>query len=88
MRSALGRVDALSHWVASDHFEELGTPGELFHGGFGLLSVGNLHKPRFWALALLARLGPDELEHRGGLGVAPPRRRLAGRPAVEAAGGG
>ena len=62
MRSALGKVEALSHWVASDHFEELGTPGELFHGGFGLLSVGNLRKPRFWALALLARLGQEQLE--------------------------
>ncbi len=61
MRSALGRVGALSHWVASDHFEELGPPEELFHGGFGLLSVGNLRKPRFWALALLARLGGTEL---------------------------
>lgn len=62
MRAALGRVGALSHWVASDHFEELGAPGELFHGGFGLLSVGNLRKPRFWALALLARLGAGELD--------------------------
>ena len=57
MASALGRVEALSHWVASDHFGELGAPPELFHGGFGLLSVGNLRKPRYWALALLARLG-------------------------------
>ena len=57
MASALGRIEALSHWVASDHFEELGAPPELFHGGFGLLSVGNLRKPRYWALALLARLG-------------------------------
>jgi xylan 1,4-beta-xylosidase len=62
MRSAAGRVDALSHWVVSDHFEELGTATELFHGGFGLLSVGNLRKPRFWALALLARLGDAELQ--------------------------
>jgi len=61
MASALGRVGALSHWVASDHFEELGPAPELFHGGFGLLSVGNLRKPRFWALALLARLGPHRL---------------------------
>ena len=51
MASALGRIEALSHWVASDHFEELGAPPELFHGGFGLLSVGNLRKPRYWALA-------------------------------------
>ena len=62
MRSALGRAEALSHWVASDHFEELGTPPGLFHGGFGLLSVGNLRKPRFWALATLSRLGSAELE--------------------------
>jgi xylan 1,4-beta-xylosidase len=59
--SALGRVGALSHWVASDHFEELGAAPELFHGGFGLLSVGNLRKPRYWALSLLAGLGRDRL---------------------------
>ncbi|MEN3609813.1 xylan 1,4-beta-xylosidase [Plantactinospora sp. ZYX-F-223] len=61
MRSAANRVDALAHWVASDHFEELGRPPRLFHGGFGLLTVGNLRKPRFWALALADRLGEHEL---------------------------
>ncbi|MET8160500.1 hypothetical protein ABZT47_29420 [Sphaerisporangium sp. NPDC005289] len=61
MRSAAGRVEALSHWVASDHFEELGRPPRLFHGGFGLLTVGNLRKPRYHALALAERLGDDEL---------------------------
>jgi xylan 1,4-beta-xylosidase len=61
MRSAAGRIDALSHWVASDHFEELGRPPKLLHGGFGLLTVGNLRKPRFWALAMLERLGSAEL---------------------------
>jgi xylan 1,4-beta-xylosidase len=61
MRSAAGRIDALSHWVVSDHFEELGRPPRLFHGGFGLLSVGNLRKPRFWALTLLDRLGEHQL---------------------------
>jgi xylan 1,4-beta-xylosidase len=60
MRSAAGRIDALSHWVLSDHFEELGRPPRLFHGGFGLLTVGNLRKPRYWALALAERLGEDE----------------------------
>lgn len=62
MKSAAGRIDALSYWVASDHFEELGRPPRLLHGGFGLLSVGNLPKPRFHAISLLARLGADELE--------------------------
>jgi xylan 1,4-beta-xylosidase len=61
MKSAMGRLAALSYWVISDHFEELGEPNALFHGGFGLLTVGNLRKPRFWALALLERLGPIRL---------------------------
>ncbi|MCT2583821.1 GH39 family glycosyl hydrolase [Actinophytocola gossypii] len=56
MRSALASTDALSYWVASDQFEELGWPPALLHGGFGLLTVGNLRKPRFWALALLSAL--------------------------------
>ncbi|MGP4098520.1 GH39 family glycosyl hydrolase [Nonomuraea sp. KM90] len=61
MKSAAGRIAALSHWVASDHFEELGQPPRLFHGGFGLLTVGNLRKPRFHALSLANRLGDAEL---------------------------
>ena len=61
MRSAAGRLDALAYWVASDHFVEGGDAPALFHGGFGLLTVGNLRKPRFWAIAMLERLGRDEL---------------------------
>ncbi len=61
MRSAAGRVEALSYWVASDHFEELGRPPRLLHGGFGLLTVGGLAKPRYHALSLLAALGETEL---------------------------
>lgn len=56
MKSALSSTDALAYWVASDQFEELGWPPRLFHGGFGLLTVGNLRKPRFWALYLLSQL--------------------------------
>ncbi|MFG1969906.1 hypothetical protein ACGFJC_11345 [Nonomuraea fuscirosea] len=66
MRSAAGRIEALSHWVASDHFEEVGRPPRLFHGGFGLLTVGNLRKPRFHALALAERLGGLELAAEAG----------------------
>ncbi len=61
MHSAAGRVDALSYWVASDHFEELGRPPRLLHGGFGLLTVGGLAKPRYTALRMLAALGDTEL---------------------------
>lgn len=61
MRSVAGRVDGLAPWVASDHFEELGRPERFLHGGFGLLTVGNLAKPKYWALALAERLGDVEL---------------------------
>jgi xylan 1,4-beta-xylosidase len=61
MRSAAGRLEALAYWVASDHFVELGEAPALFHGGFGLLTIGNLRKPRFWAIAMLERLGDEEL---------------------------
>lgn len=56
MKSALDTTDCLAYWVASDQFEEQGWAPELLHGGFGLLTVGNLRKPRFWALALLSGL--------------------------------
>jgi xylan 1,4-beta-xylosidase len=56
-----GRMDALAYWVISDHFEELGRPPRLFHNGFGLLTVGNLRKPRYWAVHLAAHLGDEVL---------------------------
>ncbi|CAN5768745.1 hypothetical protein BH18ACT15_BH18ACT15_07500 [soil metagenome] len=60
MKSAQKTADALAYWVVSDHFEELGRPERLLHGGFGLLTVGNLRKPRYWALKMAEGLG-DEL---------------------------
>jgi xylan 1,4-beta-xylosidase len=62
MRSAAGRLESLAYWVASDHFVELGEPAKLFHGGFGLLTIGNLRKPRFWAVRILELLGDRELK--------------------------
>jgi xylan 1,4-beta-xylosidase len=61
MKSVQGRVAALAYWVISDHFEELGRPPRLFHNGFGLLTVGNLRKPRYWALHLAAHQGDHVL---------------------------
>ncbi|MFN2517521.1 MAG: xylan 1,4-beta-xylosidase, partial [Jatrophihabitantaceae bacterium] len=60
--AAQGRLDALAYWVVSDHFEELGRPPRLFHNGFGLLSVGNLRKPRYWAVHLAEHLGDQVLD--------------------------
>ena len=62
MASAMNRIEALSYWVVSDHFEELGRPPSLLHGGFGLRTVGELRKPRWWALALLERLGTTRVQ--------------------------
>jgi xylan 1,4-beta-xylosidase len=61
MVSAMGRLEALAYWTVSDHFEELGRARELLHGGFGLLAVGNLRKPRWWALWMLEQLGEQRL---------------------------
>jgi xylan 1,4-beta-xylosidase len=61
LHAAQGRLDALAYWVVSDHFEELGRPPRLFHNGFGLLTVGNLAKPRYWAVHLAAHLGDQVL---------------------------
>ncbi|HEX5996612.1 MAG TPA: hypothetical protein VFY84_15835 [Jiangellales bacterium] len=61
MVSAMDRLDALAYWTISDHFEELGRPPRLLHGGFGLLSVGNLRKPRWWGLWMLEQLRADRL---------------------------
>jgi len=60
--SAQDHLDALAYWVASDHFEELGRPPCLFHNGFGLLTVGNLAKPRYWAAHLAAHQGDHVLD--------------------------
>ena len=61
MASAMDRTEALAYWTVSDHFEELGRPPRLLHGGFGLLAVGNLRKPRWWGLWMLERLLPIRL---------------------------
>jgi xylan 1,4-beta-xylosidase len=61
MVSAMGRLDALAYWTISDHFEELGRAPSLLHGGFGLLAVGNLRKPRWWGLWMLEQLGAERV---------------------------
>jgi xylan 1,4-beta-xylosidase len=61
LQSAQARIDQIAYWVISDHFEELGRPSRLFHNGFGLLTVGNLRKPRYWAVHLAAHQGDQVL---------------------------
>ena len=91
MRSAAGRIDALSYWVVSDQFEELGRPPRLLHGGFGLRTVGEpAQTPVVGAVAARAAgsrrgRGDRDRRRRGqpGRGVGVARRRPRRRRAVE-----
>ena len=62
---SLDHVDSISYWTASDYFEESGNPRQLFHGGFGLIGLDGLRKPRYWAYYLLHRMGTDRIAVSG-----------------------
>jgi xylan 1,4-beta-xylosidase len=49
-------VDTFSYWTISDIFREQGFPDKEFHGGFGLITIHGLRKPKYWAFELLGRL--------------------------------
>ncbi len=61
---SLGTVDSLAYWAFTDVFEEGGAGDELFHGGFGLLTLPGIPKPTYHAYRMLNALG-DELLERG-----------------------
>ena len=42
-------ADSYSHWTFSDVFEERGVPSRPFHGGFGMIALGGIPKPKAWA---------------------------------------
>jgi xylan 1,4-beta-xylosidase len=56
-----GLVEMMSYWTFDDVFEEGGVPEGSFHNGFGLIAVGGIKKPAFYAYALLHRLGYERL---------------------------
>ncbi|WP_446742141.1 GH39 family glycosyl hydrolase [Silvibacterium acidisoli] len=61
IEDSLDQVALLSYWTASDYFEESGNPRAIFHGGFGLIGLDGLRKSRYWAFALLHRMGTGKL---------------------------
>ncbi|MFE9252437.1 beta-xylosidase [Streptomyces sp. NPDC007088] len=61
---SLGTVDSLAYWTFTDVFEEGGAGEELFHGGFGMITLPGIPKPTFHAYRMLHALG-DELLGRG-----------------------
>jgi xylan 1,4-beta-xylosidase len=65
IEDSLDQVASISYWTASDYFEESGDPKALFHGGFGLIGLDGLRKPRYWAYYLLHQLGTERLDVSG-----------------------
>ncbi|MEN3305305.1 MAG: xylan 1,4-beta-xylosidase [Micromonosporaceae bacterium] len=63
---SLGTVDSLSYWTFTDVFEEGGAGDELFHGGFGMLTLPGIPKPTFHAYRMLAALGDRLLARTDG----------------------
>ena len=80
IEDSLDQVTSISYWTASDYFEESGDPKALFHGGFGLIGLDGLRKPRYWAYYLLHQLGTDRLSVTGaGVGFGGLVKTLATR---------
>jgi xylan 1,4-beta-xylosidase len=65
LADSLDQVASISYWTASDYFEESGDPKALFHGGFGLIGLEGLRKPRYWAYYLLHQLGTEKVAVTG-----------------------
>jgi xylan 1,4-beta-xylosidase len=77
---ALDTVDSLSYWTFTDVFEEGGAGDELFHGGFGMLTLAGVPKPAFHAYRMLNALGDRLLARTDGAVVT--REQSSGRIAA------
>lgn len=65
LNESIDHVATIAYWTASDYFEELGPPQKLFHGGFGLIGLEGIRKPRYWAYYLLHQLGTRRVALEG-----------------------
>ncbi|GIH14306.1 GH39 family glycosyl hydrolase [Rugosimonospora africana] len=63
---SLDTVDSLAYWTFTDVFEEGGAGDELFHGGFGMLTLPGIPKPTFHAYRMLHALGDRLLARTDG----------------------
>ncbi|MGW1209245.1 GH39 family glycosyl hydrolase [Streptomyces sp. NPDC002499] len=59
---SVGTVDSLAYWTFTDVFEEGGAGDELFHGGFGMLTLPGIPKPTYHAYRMLGALGDRLLD--------------------------
>jgi xylan 1,4-beta-xylosidase len=65
LHASLDQVTVISYWTASDYFEERRTPKKFFYGGFGLIGIDGIRKPRYWAYYLLHQLGKRRVALEG-----------------------
>ncbi|MEV4759594.1 hypothetical protein AB0J86_31480 [Micromonospora sp. NPDC049559] len=63
---SLETVDSLAYWTFTDVFEEGGAGPEMFHGGFGMLTLQGIPKPTFHAYRMLHALGDTLLARTDG----------------------
>jgi xylan 1,4-beta-xylosidase len=70
-------ADSYSYWTFSDVFEEMDVPRSVFHGGFGLVALGSIKKPTFYAFAFFAQAGAELLYRDENLLVTRDRDRYA-----------
>ena len=66
---SLGTVESLAYWTFTDVFEEGGAGAEMFHGGFGMITLQGAPKPTFHAYRMLHALGDRLLGRTDGLVV-------------------
>ncbi len=64
IRATDGLVHLMSYWTFSDVFDEQGVIRTPFHGGFGLIAVGDIPKASFNDFKLLHWLGDVRLANR------------------------
>ena len=74
IRACDGLVDLMSYWTFSDVFEEGGVARTPFHGGFGLMAVGDIPKASFNDFALLHELGTERLSANSDSALVTRRR--------------
>jgi xylan 1,4-beta-xylosidase len=58
-------ADISAYWTGAEYSDEQKMPNSLFHGGFGLLGLDSIRKPRFWAYFLLRQLGTHRVALEG-----------------------
>lgn len=63
LKHAEGGPNSMSYWTFTDIFEEAGVAHTPFHGGFGLINIGGIKKPTYFAYKFLNELGNVELQN-------------------------